>query len=109
MNKEKDRAGIEIIVESDCLVLKGTGSDVEPAALSGHVVLHLTEPTSIKGITLQFRGKARLPALLNEAICSHDWSFLEGEKRHSHTLKAGFHHFPFQLQLGGSLPSTIAS
>ncbi|KIK91370.1 hypothetical protein PAXRUDRAFT_149658, partial [Paxillus rubicundulus Ve08.2h10] len=24
MNKEKDRAGIEIIVESDCLVLKGT-------------------------------------------------------------------------------------
>ncbi|KIJ05556.1 hypothetical protein PAXINDRAFT_103730 [Paxillus involutus ATCC 200175] len=120
MNKEKDRAGIEIIVESDCLVLKGTGVDVEPAMLSGHVVLHLTEPTSIKGITLQFRGKARLPAPLNEAlslntsscwysICSHDWSFLEGQKRHSHTLKAGFHHFPFQLQLGGSLPSSIAS
>ncbi|KAF8834032.1 hypothetical protein BDN67DRAFT_868235, partial [Paxillus ammoniavirescens] len=43
------------------------------------------------------------------SICSHDWSFLEGEKHHSHTLKAGFHHFPFQLQLGGSLPSSIAS
>ena len=35
--------------------------------------------------------------------------FLEGEKRHSHTLKAGRHLFPFQLQLGGSLPSSIAT
>jgi hypothetical protein len=42
-------------------------------------------------------------------ICNHEWSFLEGEKRHSHTLKAGFHRFPFQLQLGGSLPSSIRS
>lgn len=42
-------------------------------------------------------------------ICNHEWSFLEGEKRHSHTLKAGFHQFPFQLQLGGSLPSSIAT
>ncbi|KAF9236340.1 hypothetical protein BU15DRAFT_50123 [Melanogaster broomeanus] len=120
MGKEKERAGIEIVVDSDCLVLKGTGIDVEPTVLSGHVVLHLTERTSIKEITLQFRGKARLPAPLNEAlslntssqwysICNHEWSFLEGERRHSHTLKAGFHHFPFQLQLGGSLPSSIAT
>ena len=42
-------------------------------------------------------------------VCNHDWSFLEGEKRHSHTLKAGFHRFPFQLKLGGSLPSSIRS
>lgn len=42
-------------------------------------------------------------------ICNHEWSFLEGEKRHSHTLKAGFHQFPFQLQLGGALPSSIAT
>ncbi|EGO25773.1 hypothetical protein SERLADRAFT_388228, partial [Serpula lacrymans var. lacrymans S7.9] len=42
-------------------------------------------------------------------ICNHDWTFLEGEKRHSHTLKAGRHLFPFQLQLGGSLPSSIST
>ena len=40
-------------------------------------------------------------------VCNHEWSFLEGEKKHSHTLKAGRHLFPFQLQLGGSLPSTL--
>jgi len=42
-------------------------------------------------------------------ICNHEWSFLEGERKHSHTLKAGRHFFPFQLQIGGSLPSSIAT
>jgi hypothetical protein len=41
------------------------------------------------------------------SICNHEWSFLEGEKRHSHTLKAGRHLFPFQLQIGGSMPSSM--
>ncbi|KAH7910105.1 hypothetical protein BJ138DRAFT_1065894 [Hygrophoropsis aurantiaca] len=120
MGKERERSGIEIIVNSDCLAIKGTGVDVEPTLLSGHVVLHLTESTSIREITLQFRGKARLPAPTNDSltintspqtynICNHEWSFLEGEKRHSHTLKAGRHLFPFQLQLGGSLPSSIGT
>ena len=53
---------LEINVNSDVLCLRGTGVDVNPALLSGNVVLHLSEPTSIKEITLQFRGKARLPA-----------------------------------------------
>lgn len=60
MIKEKERAGIDIVVDSDCLFLKGTGVDVEPVLLKGHILLHLTEPTSIKEITLQFRGKAKL-------------------------------------------------
>ena len=40
-------------------------------------------------------------------LCSHEWSFLEGEKKHNHTLKAGRHLFPFRLNVGGSLPSTL--
>lgn len=52
---------LEIHVASDVLCLRGTGVDVNPALLSGNVVLHLSEPTSIKEITLSFRGKARLP------------------------------------------------
>ena len=42
-------------------------------------------------------------------VCSHDWSFLEGDKRHSRTLKAGRHCFNFQLDVGASLPSSICS
>jgi hypothetical protein len=58
---EKLKTGLEIIFNPEIVCLKGTGPDVEPALLSGHVALYLTESTSIKEITLSFRGKARLP------------------------------------------------
>ncbi|EEB94308.1 hypothetical protein MPER_06894, partial [Moniliophthora perniciosa FA553] len=117
---EKERLRLEILLDKECIELKGTGVDVEPARLSGHVALCLSESTSIKEITLVFRGKARLPVPGHETmtinsspltyiICNHEWSFLEGSKGHSHTLKAGKHFFPFQLQIGGSLPSTLST
>ena len=61
MLHERSRTGLEIILDLETITLKGTGPDVEPALLSGHVALHLMEATSIKGITLSFRGKAKLP------------------------------------------------
>ncbi|KAF7376460.1 Arrestin-C domain-containing protein [Mycena sanguinolenta] len=119
--QNKERPYLEIHLDNDYVCLKGTGNDVEPARLTGHVALYLAESTPIKEITLQFRGKARLPPNPADAgvhvhnsvstyiVCTHDWSFLEGEKKHSHTLKAGCHFFPFQLQIGGSLPSSMTS
>lgn len=64
---DKGHSFVDIAVNSDTLILRGTGVDVEPALLSGNVVLFLTEPTSIKEITLQFRGKARIPPSANES------------------------------------------
>ncbi|KAI0935259.1 hypothetical protein AcV7_003748 [Taiwanofungus camphoratus] len=118
--QEKFPPTLDIVVNSDTLCLRGTGIDVNAALLSGNVVLHLAEPTSIKEIVLQFRGKARLPVSSSEPlslsssqltylVCNHEWSFLEGNRAHAHTLKAGRHLFPFQLQIGGSLPSSIAT
>lgn len=117
---DKAHSYVDINVNHDTLVLRGTGVDVTPALLSGNVILYLTEPTSIKEITLQFRGKARIPPSASESlalnsspltyvVCNHEWSFLEGAKSHAHTLKAGRHLFPFQLHIGGSLPSTIST
>ena len=64
---EKGHPFVDITVNSDTLVLRGTGVDVEPALLSGNVALYLTEPASIKEIQLQFRGKARIPPSANES------------------------------------------
>ncbi|KAJ6476031.1 hypothetical protein C8R47DRAFT_1075854 [Mycena vitilis] len=118
-DNNEPRPCLEVHVDKEYLCLKGTGNDVEPARLTGHVALYLAESTPIKEITLHFRGKARLPPAPHETghlhnshtyiICNHDWSFLEGEKKHSHTLKAGRHFFPFQLQIGGSLPSSLST
>jgi hypothetical protein len=66
MTKEKG-SHLDITLESNCVFLKGTGVDVEPAYLTGQVALTLTEPTSLKEITLQFRGKARLPVPASES------------------------------------------
>ncbi|KAF7356929.1 Arrestin-C domain-containing protein [Mycena venus] len=109
---------LEILLDHEYVFLRGTGVDVEPARLSGNVALYLTEPTTIRSITLQFRGKAYLPVPPQDqhsssnppstyVLCKHNWSFLEGQKKHSYTLKAGRHLFPFQLQVGGSLPCSV--
>jgi hypothetical protein len=63
---EKLKPGLEIIFSPEVVCMKGTGPDVEPALLSGHVVLYLTESTSIREITLSFKGKARLPVAAHE-------------------------------------------
>lgn len=67
MSKDKERPRLEILPDKECIFLKGTGVDVEPARLSGHIALYLSESTSIKEITLQFRGKARLPVPTHES------------------------------------------
>ena len=55
----RERPHLDVILDNQYLVLKGT----DPTTLSGHVRLVLTEPTSIKEITLQFKGKAKIPVL----------------------------------------------
>jgi arrestin-related trafficking adapter 4/5/7 len=64
--KDDKPTNVEIIVDSDVLTLRGTGVEVTPALLSGQVALNLAESTPVKQITLQFRGKAKLPPVENE-------------------------------------------
>lgn len=65
---EKLKTGLEIIFSPEIVYLKGTGPDIEPSLVSGHVALYLTESTSIKEITLSFKGKARLPAISHDSL-----------------------------------------
>src|SRR5260221_10105593 len=53
-----DKRNIEIIVDTDVLTLRGIGTGVAPALLSGQVVLNLAESNPVKQITLQVRWKA---------------------------------------------------
>ena len=65
-SRKDDKHNIEIILDTDVLALRGTGTEVTPALLSGQVALNLAESTPVKQITLQFRGKAKLPPVENE-------------------------------------------
>ena len=64
--QDDKHTGIDLVVNSDVLTLKGNGAEVTPALLSGQIVLDLAESTTVKQITLQFRGKAKLPPVENE-------------------------------------------
>ncbi|QRW21671.1 arrestin [Rhizoctonia solani] len=106
-------APLEIVLPNDEVVFRGVGQDVESTLLTGHLVLNLTEATNIREITLQLTGKVRLQVHdssharqghHSHIIYTHDWSFLEGERNHKHTIKAGQHVFPFQVQLPNTLP-----
>ncbi|CAE7077124.1 unnamed protein product [Rhizoctonia solani] len=104
---------LEIVLPNEEIVFRGVGQDVESALLSGHLVLNLTEATNIREITLQLTGKVRIQVHdssharqghHSHVFHTHEWSFLEGERNHKHTIKAGQHVFPFQVQLPNTLP-----
>ncbi|KAJ9124471.1 hypothetical protein QFC24_003262 [Naganishia onofrii] len=112
-------APLEIHLDSDLIILRGAGGDVNPALMSGQVILNLTESTNIKELTLKLEGKAKV-AFFDAAGASgsknhhfthhfltHDWSFLQGNKSHSHTLKAGRHVFNFGFTFEGNIPASL--
>jgi hypothetical protein len=68
--RDDKHTGIELVVNTDVLTLKGAGAEVTPALLSGQIVLDLAESTPVKEITLQFRGKAKLPPVENDSCVS---------------------------------------
>jgi hypothetical protein len=51
---------VEIVLDSENLVLRGYGSEFNSAYLSGRVELYLTESTNIKEINMTLVGKARV-------------------------------------------------
>jgi len=66
----KEKSHLDIVVDAQHLVLKGAGPDAEPVRLSGQVLLYLAEDTAIRELTLQFRGKAKIPVPASESYVS---------------------------------------
>lgn len=57
---------LDIVLHSDAVVLRGTGSDYEPATLRGVVKLSLAEATDIKEVTIRLIGKAKIAVMQKE-------------------------------------------
>lgn len=51
---------LEIVLDSDHLVLRGQGGEMNSAYLTGYVSLWLDQPTNIKDITMNLSGKAKV-------------------------------------------------
>lgn len=51
---------LEIVLDSEHLVMRGAGGDMNPAYLSGRIELDLTESTNIREISMVLTGKAKV-------------------------------------------------
>ncbi|KZW00209.1 hypothetical protein EXIGLDRAFT_722273 [Exidia glandulosa HHB12029] len=111
----EERSFLEIVAPRT-VVFRGLGQDVDTAVLAGTLVLHLAESTDLRDITLEFTGKAKLPAPPSPYLKSqhgyvvhtYETSFMpQGEKKQSRTFKAGRHTFPFSIELEPYLPSSL--
>ncbi|KAH9944720.1 arrestin [Amylocystis lapponica] len=87
---EKFAPTLDIVVNSDILSATSCSTSQSP---------QLSRKSS-------FSSEARPDYPLS--LSSSQLTYL-GNRAHSHTLKAGRHLFPFQLQIGGSLPSSIST
>ncbi|KZV65031.1 hypothetical protein PENSPDRAFT_638889, partial [Peniophora sp. CONT] len=116
--RPKKTSSIAVYVDSGYALLKGATQDAAPTTLRVRVVLDLLEPTTIKSISLNFRGHAsiafppqqRMPAHLGcrpnvvYDICNQEWSLLSSAS----PLVTGTHTFPFEVTIGGSLPASTS-
>lgn len=51
---------LDIQLDNDEILLRGAGSDYNPALLSGRVVLNLNESTNIREISMRLEGKGKV-------------------------------------------------
>jgi hypothetical protein len=51
---------LDIQLDNDEILLRGAGSDYNPALLSGRVVLNLQESTNIREISMRLEGKGKV-------------------------------------------------
>jgi len=61
---------LEIRLSSDTVVLRGTGTQIEPARLTGSVILHLADATAIRGVELRLLAKAKVAPPLSDGYAS---------------------------------------
>lgn len=54
-------SSLEIALASENVICRGLGADIEPALLSGQVILKLGEATNIREVTLELVGKVKPP------------------------------------------------
>lgn len=51
---------LEIVLDSENLVMRGAGGDMNPAYLSGRLELDLAEKTNVKEVIMNLTGKAKV-------------------------------------------------
>ncbi|KAI9504625.1 hypothetical protein BX070DRAFT_189342, partial [Coemansia spiralis] len=103
---------LEFELDQPDIVLRGMVDDAPGTVFSGRLVVNLSEPIRVKGLTMALEGHEHLEweyrkySFLSPIM--HQWTFFttaNGKK--IETWEAGRHEFPFSLVFPGNLPESI--
>ncbi|KAL4961061.1 arrestin family protein [Aspergillus stella-maris] len=107
---------VDIQLDKDFVSFEGTAHEALAAYLSGHLVLRINEPLTVKYIRLHLTGVRRvsLPTKSGwgktsseEKFYSRSWEFHDACQSSPQLLPSGECKFPFNVVLDGSLPESV--
>jgi hypothetical protein len=128
---------IKSATDRNVVVVRGSPEDAASVLLSGHVVFAVSDPLSIKKITLKLTGTLRVnwidtpvtirgpiskPIRYETVLFDHEWNRLESggglstgssnsslssSSSSSHMLATGNHEMPFEMIIPGDAPESI--
>ncbi|MCJ1380057.1 hypothetical protein MMC17_003160 [Xylographa soralifera] len=110
----------EIRLDETNIILRGSEDESASALVKGTLVLCLTEPLKIQGISMHLSCESRIQFPLatgsragygivksDREHLHEDWEFLESDKGQSKTLRAGNYEYPFEAILPGTSPESV--
>ncbi|CAO3661076.1 unnamed protein product [Rhizopus stolonifer] len=118
MDKLISNAQLNILVESENLVMHGSSADSAGCVLRGILQLDLQDPIKIKSISMRLEGKvmvssteviANSPERIfkeDKTIIQHNWAFLPPTEN-ARVFKAGKYKYEFELALPGHIPESV--
>ncbi|KAL4930311.1 arrestin family protein [Aspergillus undulatus] len=107
---------VEIQLDKDYIVFEGSAQEALAVYLSGHLILRVNEPLTVKHIRLHLSGLRRvsLPTKAGwgkvsseEEFYSRTWEFHDAYRTTPQVLSTGVYKYPFNVVLEGSLPETV--
>ncbi|MCJ1316314.1 hypothetical protein MMC15_001635 [Xylographa vitiligo] len=110
----------EIRLNETNIIFRGSEHESASALVKGTLVLCLTEPLKIQGISMRLSCESKIQFPLaagpragygivksDREHLHEDWEFLESDKGQSKTLRAGNYEYPFEAILPGTSPESV--
>ncbi|MCJ1397494.1 hypothetical protein MMC11_000687 [Xylographa trunciseda] len=104
----------EVRLNETNIILRGSEDESASALVKGTLVLCLTEPLKVQGISMRLSFPLNTGPRAGHAIAKsdrehlhEDWDFVESDRGQSKTLRPGNYEYPFEAILPGTSPESV--
>ncbi|KAL4952960.1 HECT-type ubiquitin ligase-interacting protein apyA [Aspergillus filifer] len=114
MARPRDCVSIEL--DQQFVTFQGSAQEALAVYLTGHLLLQLSEPLTVKHLRLHLSGILRISipkrntwgnSVWQDEFYKHTWEFHDKYRATLQVLPAGEYKYPFSVLLDGSLPASV--